>query len=459
MVKIITPKIKIIIAIFAIIVSIFILNTTNKKEVSIASIKEENSKSSIVEIKSGSKIYETSNNISNETVQNAIMEETKEKNSSKVEIKTEDISAPDNLNSINPQVLENNVIVNFEKPKDNGSSYEYIVENNENQEKLDFYKESGLYGYSYKISNSEDDEAEEKVNKLDDSPFVLQNINFDDNYYLHIRTVDNNGNFSENKTFKIDIPSNGINIEYIDINTGSAISAPEKITGMVNDEFDANNLCKQIDGYTFVKSDGKLNGKLSKEAMTIKYMYAKNRFLTIHYVDKTTGNELMESKTTQSYEGEKIRLGKTEIDGYICENNMQTIVMDSDKEISLIYDKVEDTLKTYVEEANNQNINDNEKQEVNNQNMSNNEIKNVKYVDIDSDKILYEEKITTIKGKNTKYNLKEIEGYSLINDSENNEDSIIDEIIKSLGDKIEDDDYNSNDSLTTSEIKNIKSEY
>ena len=45
MVKIITPKIKIIIAIFAIIVSIFIINTTHKKEVSIASVKEEKLKS------------------------------------------------------------------------------------------------------------------------------------------------------------------------------------------------------------------------------------------------------------------------------------------------------------------------------------------------------------------------------------------------------------------------------
>ena len=52
------------------------------------------------------------------------------------------------------QVLENNAIINFNKPKDNGVNYEYIVEDNENREKLNFYSESGLYGYSYKINNN-----------------------------------------------------------------------------------------------------------------------------------------------------------------------------------------------------------------------------------------------------------------------------------------------------------------
>ena len=83
---------------------------------------------------------------------------------------------------------------------------------------------------------------------------------------------------------------------------------------------------------------------------------------------------------------------------------------------------------------------------------------NSKYVDIDTDEMIYEEKIAITKGDKIKVKIKEIEGYSLIEDYNNDDDTIIDEIIKSLGSDLEK-DFDSNDDLTTNEKVNIQSQY
>ena len=189
MTKFFKQKIKIIIAVSLMIMSIAILRINIISKTQLASIKEEKATSSIIEMKAGSKIYENTSDTSNTSDLNNNQNSNKSvkndqndnenlnnkfdakklldtKNifnarnlfdtykSNKVEINTKDTKAPDNINDISVQVLENNAIINFNKPKDNGVNYEYIVEDNENREKLNFYSESGIYGYSYKINNN-----------------------------------------------------------------------------------------------------------------------------------------------------------------------------------------------------------------------------------------------------------------------------------------------------------------
>ena len=286
MVKFLKQRIKVIICITLIILSITIIKISKKEQSVVAKIKEETSKESVIEISRGSKIYLETNNIEKEkskTEENQNKEENqkeeKDKNtveeiketreikeietddkSNNIELDTKDVNPPDNIENIETKLIESTAIISFSKPKDNGTDYKYIVEKGEKKEELNFYSESGMYGYSYKISNLKEDIADKKVNKLDDLPLVLEDIDFSKDYYLHIRTIDENQNFSESKTFKIDLPSNGVKIDYIDINTNETLDASETITGMINDTYNANNIEKEIPGYTLVKIDGKQEG-------------------------------------------------------------------------------------------------------------------------------------------------------------------------------------------------------
>ncbi len=484
MMNFLKQRIKIVVAVLVIITSIIALKIKSNENV--ATITEEKATFSTIEVKKGSRVYESTNDIPQEVNVNL------DKKSNKVEINTKDTKAPDNINNISVQVLEDNAIINFNRPKDNGNYYEYIVENEKEEEKLNFYSESGFYGYSYKINNNEEDSAEEKVNKIDDLPFIIQNINWNKDYYLHIRTADSNNNFSESKTFKINLPSNGVNIEYVDINTNKKLASSEKILGMINEKYNASNVEKELLDYTFVEIDGDVEGKLKKEQVNVKYKYAKNMTLTIKYIDKQTGKELVNSKEVKGYEGKVIDIEKININGYTCETNIDNIKMNKENEtLSLMYSKTGNIVISYIDETTNKKLCKDEIQSLvygskysfkpkefeNYELVKSTEndngalesdcinvvyyykqkfVINLKYVDIDTDEVVCEEKIVTTKGNKIKVKIKEIEGYKLIED--NNKDSIIDEIIKSLGSDLET-EIDSEDGLTVSERENIKSRY
>ncbi len=487
-------KMKIILAIILIITILIMLKININSKINIASVKETTSKSSIIEVKAGSKVYEA-----NDTSQEKnIVSENNNKTKKEVEIITQDTKAPDNIESIETKVLENNVIISFNKPKDNGNNYEYIVENNDRKENLNFYAESGFLGYSYKITNNEEDQAENKVNKIDDSPIVVQNLDWNKNYYLHIKTVDNNQNFSENKTLKIDLPSNGVNIEYVDFNSNKTLAIPEKISGMINDNYNASDLKKEISDYTLVETTGNQEGLLQKEAITVKYKYAKNANLSIKYIDKLTGKEIAPSSEIQGYEGKSTEITPKEISGFTCENKISNIRLNAgDNEIKFIYNKTGKVIVSYIDEFTNQKLSQDEikvysyGEEYNTlpKKFSNYEltrtsenvngvidedtkyiyyyykpsiIVSVKYVDFDTNDVLLEDKIVGNEGSNIKYKIKKIEGYKLVKDIQNpddEEESIIDEIIQSLSPEDDYKEIDLGDSLTEDERKNIKDEY
>lgn len=488
-------KMKIILVVILIITILIMLKINLNSKINIAKVKETTTKSSIIEVKADSKVY----NVNDTSQENKILSESNSNKKKKdVEIITEDTEAPNNINDIETKILENNVIISFNKPNDNGNSYEYIVENDDKKENLKFYAESGFLGYSYKISNDKDDNAENKVNKIDDSPIIIQNLDWNKNYYLHIKTVDNNNNFSENKTFKIDLPSNGVNIEYVDFNSNKTLAIPEKISGMINDNYNASNLNKEISDYTLVETTGNLEGLLQKEALTVKYKYAKSESVSIRYIDKLTGKEIAPSNEIQGYEGKSIKISPKEISGYICETNIDNIKMSEDtKEIKLIYNRIGKIVISYIDELSNNKLLQDEiktysygeeyntvpkeftnydftKASENTNGLIDEDTKyiyyyykpkfiiNVRCVDFDTNKLILEEQLVGSKGSNIKYKIKEIEGYKLIKDVQNPDDeenSIIDEIIHSLDSDDSLNDVNLENSLTENERKNIKEEY
>ena len=155
-----------------------------------------------------------------------------------------DKANPNNIEKINTKISENDLIINFDMPDDKGTNYEYTIINNNNEKKLNFYSKSNIKGYSYVIDNEIETEAPSEINKLNNEPILKQDINWSKDYYIHLRTFDNQGNYSNNKTFKIDLPSNGVTIQYLDQYSNDEIDRKENINGIINQYYDVANLEK-----------------------------------------------------------------------------------------------------------------------------------------------------------------------------------------------------------------------
>ena len=103
MMNFLKQRIKIVVAVLVIITSIIALKIKSNENV--ATITEEKATFSTIEVKKGSRVYESTNDIPQEVNVNL------DKKSNKVEINTKDTKAPDNINNISVQVLEDNAII------------------------------------------------------------------------------------------------------------------------------------------------------------------------------------------------------------------------------------------------------------------------------------------------------------------------------------------------------------
>lgn len=457
----------------------------------LAKVKEQRIDDSIIKIKYGSKLYESKKNTSKDknNSSNSILidseqgegnktkdiikyENEKENNfiskvkenicnlfniNQKVIIDTKDIAAPNNVEQIDVKVLEDNAIINFSEPKDNGTDYEYVIENGGQEEKLNFHSKTGIYGYSYKISNDEKNVTDEFANKLDNTPILIQNIDWNKDYYLHIRTIDKSNNISENNTINIKFPSFGAKIEYIDKETGKILSMNEKITGMVNDSYDAKKKVKEIQDYTLINTVGDDEGKLKRELTTIVFEYAQNKGLSVKYIDELTGTEIAKTDEISGYIGKELELNPKVIDKYIPIDYKKSVKMERNiDEVVFKYKKLEDKTTTIINNSADEEVNKisdklaekNDKMDINMENNKKKVIDNqkkikIRYIDVNTNKLLLKDEIIANDEKQIKYKLKEIEGYNLVNNIEDDSDkryeknikkenNIMEEIINSL---------------------------
>src|SRR5699024_7914375 len=127
------------------------------------------------------------------------------------ELDTQDMAKPNNITNIKTAIVDDYIIIDFDEAIDNGTKYEYYIqENNVKKETSEIFSKSGIKGYSYVIDNNPASNAIlDQVNKLDNTPILHTKIEWDKDYYLHIKACDNNNNFSDTLTYKINLPSNG----------------------------------------------------------------------------------------------------------------------------------------------------------------------------------------------------------------------------------------------------------
>ena len=248
------------------------------------------------------------------------------------EIETKDNASPNNVTNIKSVVTDDYIIISFTPAEDEATLYEYYIETEDKNSDINvgndvqsnksnitqIYSDSGIKGYNYIIDNSKETEAGVNANKTDDEPILFTGIEWDKDYYLHIRAIDNSGNYSNNITYKIDLPSKGVMLKYIDLNTNAEISTEETIIGVVNEKYNISSFNKNISGFELVGIDGETEGVLKKERINVKYNYAKNASIKIKYVD-TLGNNILEPKIIEGYEGKEYSIYPKDIKGYVCE--------------------------------------------------------------------------------------------------------------------------------------------
>ena len=288
------------------------------------------------------------------------------------EIETKDKANPNNVTNIKSVVTDDYIIISFTPAKDEATLYEYYIETEDktNDTSVDnkedaqsnksnitqIYSDYGIKGYNYIIDNSKETEAGFNVNKTNDEAILFTGIEWNKDYYLHIRAIDNSGNYSENLTYKIDLPSKGVMLKYVDLNTNSEISPEETIIGTVNEKYNINSFNKNISGFKLVGIDGETEGVLKKERINVKYNYAKNASIKIKYVD-TLGNNILEPKIIEGYEGKEYSIYPKDIKGYVCEvQNLSGKMTVGVEERVFTYNKLGTVNALYVNEITGESI-------------------------------------------------------------------------------------------------------
>ena len=476
-------KIKCLVSFLIFLGTIIILyKQMNNNNLQISEIEESQGKTSKIEIKSSAlsneniKLYQKEND--NEFLE--VTEKEEEQNlfnkSNVFELNTEDKEKPDNVTDIKTSIVNDYIIVDFKEAKDNGTEYEYYLEEDGSKtETTKILSESGIKGYSYAIDNLPNNEAGFTVNKFDSQPILYSNIEWDKDYYLHIRACDNNNNFSESLTYKINLPSKGIRIKYLDMYSNVEISPEETLAGNVNDNYELNNYDKNLDGYSFVKLDGEKTGKLKKERINIKYLYAKKSGIIIRYVNKLTGEEIAPKTYIEGYEGKEYSVKPKNIKGYMYSehsDNLSGKMLGNEKEITLYYDEIGNVTVSYINEYTGEKIipdkvvtgivgneYDISEKEIPGYELSKKDEKTngvfasgtnvikyyykkavqlvVKHIDIDTNEILYEETINGYEGDKIIIKSENFEGYILNENFEKSDDNktketknIIDELLE-----------------------------
>ena len=432
------------------------------------------------------------------------------------EIETKDTTCPNNVTNIKTVIADDYIIISFDPAIDNATLYEYYIETEEKTNDINanngegmqvnksnitqIYSDSGIKGYNYIIDNNKETEAGFDVNKTNDEPILFTGIQWDKDYYLHIRAIDNSGNFSNNITYKIDLPSKGVMLKYIDLNTNSEISPEETIIGNINENYDISSFNKNISGFKLVGIDGEMQGVLKKERINVKYNYAKNANMKIRYVD-FSGKEILEPTIIEGYEGKEYSIYPKEISGYVCEvQNLRGKMIAGDDERVFTYNKLGNVTASYVNEITGENIADSivitdiygntykteeksilgyelSKVEGETEGTINSGNTNVtyyykkqvsmvvKHVDMETNKLLDEEVISGLEGDKIEVESKDFDGYVLSTakekDSINNKDDLIKDALesyKSDEEKLEEEeihyDYNEDEYYSEDDVNN-----
>ena len=126
-----------------------------------------------------------------------------------------------------------------------------------------------------------------------------------------------------------------VTVKYVDMVTGDTLDST-KIDGLENDEYTTEK--KDIEGYEYIETQGKANGKMEREPLNVVYYYKKVSNLITEHIDANTGDKIIEDVVTGYKEGDRYEALPQNLEGYI--------VVESPKETTGTMGR-EDVVKTF----------------------------------------------------------------------------------------------------------------
>ena len=104
-----------------------------------------------------------------------------------------------------------------------------------------------------------------------------------------------------------------IKVMYVDMNSGNKLDQDE-YPSYIGDTY--TTTLKDFDGYLFINSEGILNGTTTQVSYTITYYYALKSKVIAKYVDKRTGEDIIEPIVIEGYESKPYTTELKEFNGY-----------------------------------------------------------------------------------------------------------------------------------------------
>ena len=126
-----------------------------------------------------------------------------------------------------------------------------------------------------------------------------------------------------------------VTVKYVDMVTGDTLDST-KIDGLENDEYTTEK--KDIEGYEYIETQGKANGKNTRSSVNVVYYYKKVSNLITEHIDANTGDKIIEDVVTGYKEGDRYEALPQNLEGYI--------VVESPKETTGTMGR-EDVVKTF----------------------------------------------------------------------------------------------------------------
>lgn len=205
---------------------------------------------------------------------------------------------------------------------DSTDKEELTIKTNEEENVINLY-------YTKKDAKATVKYVDEKTNEEISTQDIITG-KIDDEYTTSPKTIENyeltrNSGNTSGKLTEQEITviyyyvqkSAGVVINHIDINTNNKLAETETISGKIDDEYTTSE--KEIEGYDLVREQypSNANGKMTKDLITVNYYYTKKTKVIVKYIDKNTGEELIDQIVIDGHEKDNYETEAKEIPTYI----------------------------------------------------------------------------------------------------------------------------------------------
>ena len=168
-------------------------------------------------------------------------------------------------------------------------------------------------------------------------------------------TVNEDGTYNAEivVTYYYKYVSAGVIEKHIDEITGEVLTE-ERYTGYEGDKYETKE--KEFAGYDLVKEKYPENatGVMTREEIEVDYYYIKKATVRVEYVDKYTGNKIIEDVIISGHEKEEYKTEEKEFEGYdyieVVGETEGTMTLDEEKVITYYYLKPATVITRYLEE-------------------------------------------------------------------------------------------------------------